>query len=151
MRVGSGLPPHQHVHEPATGLDMDPVPEVVKRCRDRRLDRMDRPPRARVARPLRRRGPFQAASARGPPSIRASARTRFFHLPRGCPVMPPISFTVNGKRVTTIEGLSKNRAHAVQKAWIAEDVPQCGYCQSGQIMTAAALLAKNPHPSDADI
>src|SRR5713101_7368019 len=128
----------------------------------------------------------------GPPSLRASACTRFFHLPRGRPVMPPISFTVNGKRetvnvtpdtpllwvlrdtlgltgtkfgcgiaqcgactvhldgvatrtcvlpvsavagkrVTTIEGLSKNRAHAVQKAWIAEDVPQCGYCQSAQI------------------
>src|SRR3989449_780386 len=58
---------------------------------------------------------------------------------------------VAGKRVTTIEGLSKNRAHPVQRAWIAEDVPQCGYCQSGQIMAAAALLAKNPHPSDADI
>src|SRR5206468_11622453 len=50
---------------------------------------------------------------------------------------------VAGKRVTTIEGLSPNRSHAVQKAWIAEDVPQCGYCQSGQIMAAAALLAKN--------
>jgi len=58
---------------------------------------------------------------------------------------------VAGKRVTTIEGLSKNRAHPVQRAWIEEDVPQCGYCQSGQIMAAAALLAKNPHPSDADI
>ncbi len=62
----------------------------------------------------------------------------------------PVS-AVAGKRVTTIEGLSKNRAHAVQKAWIAEDVPQCGYCQSGQIMAAAALLAKNPHPTDGDI
>ena len=58
---------------------------------------------------------------------------------------------VAGKRVTTIEGLSPNRGHAVQQAWIAEDVPQCGYCQSGQIMAAAALLAKNPSPSDADI
>ena len=58
---------------------------------------------------------------------------------------------VAGKRVTTIEGLSKNRTHAVQRAWIAEDVPQCGYCQSGQIMAAAALLAKTPHPTDADI
>src|SRR5205807_2632595 len=144
-----------------------------------------------------------------PPSIRASARTRCFHPPRGRPHMPPISFTVNGKRetvnvtpdtpllwvlrdtlgltgtkfgcgiaqcgactvhldgvatrtcvlpvaavagkrVTTIEGLSKNRAHAVQRAWIEEDVPQCGYCQSGQIMAAAALLAKTPHPTDAD-
>ncbi len=53
--------------------------------------------------------------------------------------------------MTTIEGLSRNRSHPVQQAWIAEDVPQCGYCQSGQIMAAAALLAKNPHPSDADI
>ena len=59
--------------------------------------------------------------------------------------------SVAGKRVTTIEGLSPNRAHAVQRAWIAEDVPQCGYCQSGQIMAAAALLAKTPHPSDTDI
>ncbi len=56
-----------------------------------------------------------------------------------------------GKRVTTIEGLSSDRSHPIQQAWIAEDVPQCGYCQSGQIMSAAALLAKNPHPSDADI
>ncbi|HMH82619.1 MAG TPA: (2Fe-2S)-binding protein [Gemmatimonadales bacterium] len=62
----------------------------------------------------------------------------------------PVS-AVAGKRVTTIEGLSKNRAHPVQRAWIEADVPQCGYCQSGQIMTAAALLAKNPKPSDADI
>ena len=58
---------------------------------------------------------------------------------------------VAGRRVTTIEGLSANRDHAVQRAWIAEDVPQCGYCQSGQIMAAAALLAKTPNPSDADI
>jgi len=56
-----------------------------------------------------------------------------------------------GKRVTTIEGLSPSRSHAVQRAWIADDVPQCGYCQSGQIMAAAALLAKNRSPSDADI
>jgi isoquinoline 1-oxidoreductase subunit alpha len=56
-----------------------------------------------------------------------------------------------GKTVTTIEGLSPNATHALQTAWIAEQVPQCGYCQSGQLMTAAALLAKNPHPSDADI
>ncbi|PYP34370.1 MAG: (2Fe-2S)-binding protein [Gemmatimonadetes bacterium] len=62
----------------------------------------------------------------------------------------PVS-AVAGKRVTTIEGLSKNRSHPVQRAWIEEDVPQCGYCQSGQIMAAVALLAKNPHPSDADI
>ncbi len=58
---------------------------------------------------------------------------------------------VEGKRVATIEGLSKDRSHAVQRAWIELDVPQCGYCQSGQIMSAAALLAANPSPSDADI
>jgi isoquinoline 1-oxidoreductase subunit alpha len=58
---------------------------------------------------------------------------------------------VEGKRVTTIEGLSKDRNHAVQRAWIELDVPQCGYCQSGQIMSAAALLRTNPSPSDADI
>ena len=58
---------------------------------------------------------------------------------------------VEGKRVATIEGLSKDRSHAVQRAWIELDVPQCGYCQSGQIMSAAALLATNPSPSDADI
>jgi aerobic-type carbon monoxide dehydrogenase small subunit (CoxS/CutS family) len=56
-----------------------------------------------------------------------------------------------GKSVTTIEGLGANGLHPVQKAWIAEDVPQCGYCQSGQIMAAAALLAKTPHPSDSEI
>jgi aerobic-type carbon monoxide dehydrogenase small subunit (CoxS/CutS family) len=56
-----------------------------------------------------------------------------------------------GKRVTTIEGLSPDGSHAVQRAWIEEDVPQCGYCQSGQLMSAAALLASKPHPTDADI
>jgi len=58
---------------------------------------------------------------------------------------------VGNRSVTTIEGLSKDRSHAVQKAWLEIDVPQCGYCQSGQIMSAAALLTSNPHPSDADI
>jgi len=58
---------------------------------------------------------------------------------------------VAGKSVTTIEGLSHGRSHPVQRAWIELDVPQCGYCQSGQIMTAAALLRSNPTPSDADI
>ena len=58
---------------------------------------------------------------------------------------------VAGKSITTIEGLSKDRRHAVQLAWMEIDVPQCGYCQSGQIMSAAALLNGNPHPSDADI
>ena len=56
-----------------------------------------------------------------------------------------------GQKITTIEGLSADRSHALQKAWIAEEVPQCGYCQSGQLMAAAALLAKLPKPSDADI
>jgi aerobic-type carbon monoxide dehydrogenase small subunit (CoxS/CutS family) len=56
-----------------------------------------------------------------------------------------------GKKITTIEGLSRDGGHPVQKAWIAEGVPQCGYCQSGQIMSAVALLAKNSRPSDADI
>jgi isoquinoline 1-oxidoreductase subunit alpha len=67
---------------------------------------------------------------------------------RSC--VTPIS-TVGVKKVTTIEGLSANRSNPVQLAWIAEDVPQCGYCQSGQIMAAAALLAANPAPSDDDI
>jgi isoquinoline 1-oxidoreductase alpha subunit len=58
---------------------------------------------------------------------------------------------VAGKKVTTIEGLSADNSHPVQVAWIERDVPQCGYCQSGQIMATAALLAKNPHPTDADI
>jgi isoquinoline 1-oxidoreductase subunit alpha len=58
---------------------------------------------------------------------------------------------VEGRRVTTIEGLSKDRSHPAQRAWIESDVPQCGYCQSGQIMSAAALLETNPSPSDADI
>jgi len=63
----------------------------------------------------------------------------------------PVS-AVGSKKITTIEGLGGEKTlHAVQQAWIAEDVPQCGYCQSGQIMAAAALLAKNRHPSDADI
>jgi aerobic-type carbon monoxide dehydrogenase small subunit (CoxS/CutS family) len=62
----------------------------------------------------------------------------------------PVS-TVAGKSITTIEGLSADRSHPVQKAWIAESVPQCGYCQSGMILTAAALLKRKPHPTDADI
>jgi aerobic-type carbon monoxide dehydrogenase small subunit (CoxS/CutS family) len=67
---------------------------------------------------------------------------------RSCVV--PVS-TVAGKRVTTIEGLSRDRSHPVQRAWIAEEVPQCGYCQSGQIMAAAALLESTPNPTDSDI
>jgi isoquinoline 1-oxidoreductase alpha subunit len=63
---------------------------------------------------------------------------------RSC--VTPIS-QLSGKKVTTIEGLAPNGEHRLQKAWVAEQVPQCGYCQSGQIMQAAALLAKNPHPS----
>ena len=56
-----------------------------------------------------------------------------------------------GKSVSTIESLSRNNSHPLQKAWIAHDVPQCGYCQSGQLMSAAALLSHNKNPSDADI
>ncbi len=67
---------------------------------------------------------------------------------RSC--VTPIS-AVAGRNVTTIEGLSTDRSHPIQRAWIEEDVPQCGYCQSGQIMTAAALLAKTSSPTDADI
>jgi isoquinoline 1-oxidoreductase alpha subunit len=59
--------------------------------------------------------------------------------------------TVASKAVATIESLSPNNTHALQKAWIAHDVPQCGYCQSGQLMSAAALLKANKNPSDADI
>jgi isoquinoline 1-oxidoreductase alpha subunit len=67
---------------------------------------------------------------------------------RSC--VTPVSSVV-GKIITTIEGLSADRSHPLQKAWIDEDVPQCGYCQSGQIMAAAALLARKKEPSDADI
>jgi len=58
---------------------------------------------------------------------------------------------IGAKKITTIEGLSKDGSHPLQKAWIEQDVPQCGYCQAGQIMAAAALLHKNPHPTDKDI
>lgn len=67
---------------------------------------------------------------------------------RSC--VTPVS-TVGSKSVATIEGLSSDATHRVQKAWIAEDVPQCGYCQSGQIMSAVALLAAKRDPSDEDI
>ena len=59
--------------------------------------------------------------------------------------------SAQGRHVTTIEGLSADAGHPLQRAWIAEEVPQCGYCQSGQLMAAAALLRKTPKPSDADI
>jgi isoquinoline 1-oxidoreductase alpha subunit len=59
--------------------------------------------------------------------------------------------TAAGKQIVTIEGLGTNGLHPIQEAWIAEQVPQCGYCQPGQIMSAAALLAQKPHPTDADI
>lgn len=62
----------------------------------------------------------------------------------------PVSAVAN-KPITTIEGLSSDNSHPVQQAWIAEQVPQCGYCQSGQIMAATALLSKKPNPTDADI
>ncbi len=67
---------------------------------------------------------------------------------RSC--VTPVS-AVGARKVTTIEGLSAGRSHPLQKAWIELDVPQCGYCQSGQIMSAAALLAHNPQPTDAEI
>ena len=67
---------------------------------------------------------------------------------RSC--VTPASAVV-GRSITTIEGLSPDRSHPVQKAWMELDVPQCGYCQSGQIMSASALLAKTPAPSDGDI
>lgn len=57
----------------------------------------------------------------------------------------------SGKHIVTIEGLAANGLHRIQQAWIAEQVPQCGYCQPGQIMSAAALVAQNPHPTDFDI
>ena len=63
----------------------------------------------------------------------------------------PVSAIKPTDRIVTIEGLSPNSSHPVQKAWFQHDVPQCGYCQSGQIMAAAALLAKNKNPSDKDI
>jgi isoquinoline 1-oxidoreductase alpha subunit len=67
---------------------------------------------------------------------------------RSC--ITPVS-AAGGRKVITIEGLSPDSSHPVQKAWIELDVPQCGYCQSGQIMSAAALLARTPRPSDAEI
>lgn len=67
---------------------------------------------------------------------------------RSC--LSPVS-TVAGLRITTIEGLSPDGTHPLQKAWIEHDVPQCGYCQSGQIMTAAAFLQGTPHPTDTGI
>lgn len=67
---------------------------------------------------------------------------------RSCLV--PIS-AVAGKAITTIEGLSRDRSHPVQQAWIAESVPQCGYCQSGMILAAVSLLKRIPHPTDAQI
>jgi len=68
---------------------------------------------------------------------------------RSCSV--PVGSVKPGDRIVTIEGLSRDSSHPVQKAWVALDVPQCGYCQSGQIMAASALLAKNPKPTDKDI
>ncbi len=67
---------------------------------------------------------------------------------RAC--LQPVS-EIAGKRLVTIEGLSPDRSHPVQKAWLAENVAQCGYCQAGQIMNAVALLLQNPRPTDEDI
>ena len=68
---------------------------------------------------------------------------------RSCSI--PVSSVKPTDKIVTIEGLSPNSSHPVQEAWLALDVPQCGYCQSGQIMAAAALLKRNPKPSDKDI
>ena len=70
-------------------------------------------------------------------------------LARSCSI--PVGNIKATDKIVTIEGLSRNASHAVQKAWLELDVPQCGYCQSGQIMAAASLLAKNAKPTDADI
>jgi isoquinoline 1-oxidoreductase subunit alpha len=70
-------------------------------------------------------------------------------LQRSCAI--PLSALKPGDKIVTIEGLSTDSSHPVQKAWLAIDVPQCGYCQSGQIMAAAALLKSKPKPTDADI
>jgi aerobic-type carbon monoxide dehydrogenase small subunit (CoxS/CutS family) len=70
------------------------------------------------------------------------------HAVRSC-VLPVIAAV--GRKITTIEGLSPNRSHPLQQAWIEEEVPQCGYCQSGMIMSAAALLDENPKPSEEQI
>jgi isoquinoline 1-oxidoreductase subunit alpha len=70
-------------------------------------------------------------------------------LVRSCSI--PVGSVKATDKIVTIEGLSRNASHAVQKAWAELDVPQCGYCQSGQIMAAASLLAKNAKPTDADI
>ena len=70
-------------------------------------------------------------------------------LVRSCSI--PVGDVKAGDRIVTIEGLSRDASHAVQKAWAELDVPQCGYCQSGQLMAAASLLAKNAKPTDADI
>jgi isoquinoline 1-oxidoreductase alpha subunit len=70
------------------------------------------------------------------------------HAQRSC--VTPVS-TVAGRSVTTIEGLSPDRSSKVQQAWIAKDVPQCGYCQSGMVMAVSALLRQNPHPTDNEI
>lgn len=70
------------------------------------------------------------------------------HAVRSCSL--PVSAVAN-KKLTTIEGLSENGDHPVQKAWLEHDVAQCGYCQTGQIMSAAALLKSNPNPTDAQI
>ncbi len=67
---------------------------------------------------------------------------------RSC--VTPVS-AADGKEITTIEGLSPNGSHPVQRAWVEQNVPQCGYCQSGQIMSAAALLKEKPHPTDEEI
>ena len=85
--------------------------------------------------------------------IEKDGANHFLHIngevTRSCQV--PLNSLKAGDKIVTIEGLSANSSHPVQKAWASVDVPQCGYCQSGQIMAAAALLKKKPKPTDADI
>src|SRR5262249_61952548 len=85
-----------------------------------------------------------AAAALAPTSVHTNGEVQ-----RSCSI--PLSAVKATDKIVTIEGLSPNASHPVQKAWLELDVPQCGYCQSGQIMAAAALLQKTPKPTDHDI
>ena len=111
----------------------------------------------------RRRRQSRHAVALGPPRRAGAHRHEIRLRPRpvrrvhgacgrhGRPLLPDRRVDAVGKKITTIEGLSPTSTHPLQVAWVAEQVPQCGYCQSGQIMSAAALLAKTPRPTDAEI
>jgi len=93
-----------------------------------------------------------ASTAQGCAAAKLSAGACTVHL-NGSPIrscQTPVS-AVAGKKVATVESLSADNSHPLQKAWVKHQVPQCGYCQSGQLMSATALLAKNKNPSDSDI